>query len=562
MKQEKIILISPNISKEYHLSQGVLILGTILEAFFKVFILDIGVLKIKSKQFNQNKLIKHILSLNPSVVTFSTMSNNILEFINLSKEIKSLNSNIKIVFGGPYASLTGASLLKTYNFIDIICLGESETYFLELIKNIRNIENLKSIKGIIFRYNNKIYNNGFTNQILDLNNIKKNYYLISHIQKLSLWEIEIGRGCPYNCYFCSSKTFWQRTFRLKKLNNILNSIKFIQKEFKNNNFCFTHDSFTSDKKFIIDFCKLIISNKLFINWECSSRLDLISEDLLSYMINSGCKSIFFGIETGSEKLQKIIGKNLSIIQIKENIKLIKKYNLETPVFSFIFGFPEETEKDFHETLNLIEYIWNIGFDFIQLHLCSFLPGTEIYQKYKNELFFSKNIISDISEYHNYNKKNYIEIEKHKDLFCHLYNYNSTVRTKYVYMPILIRMVNNSFFSLTLHVLRKIYNNNFQKLYSELLKDNEETFKKIYFMSISKDFKTYIKQNLIFLEILDRYFQSKKLPYFLTNIFKEDIYTLLNIAHDPLNFDYVKKNKKIIATLSLEDIEIFFKDNNI
>ena len=120
-----------------------------------------------------------------------------------------------------------------------------------------------------------------------------------------------------------------------------------------------------------------------IKWGCSSRIDTIDDELLNIMSRAGCNTIFFGVESGSQRMQKILKKNLDLNIMDKLIASLKKYNIE-PIFSFIYGFPREKPADIEMTLDLYYKIYeayrNNFFKrkaFIQLHKLMFLPGTDI-----------------------------------------------------------------------------------------------------------------------------------------------------------------------------------------
>ena len=157
-------------------------------------------------------------------------------------------------------------------------------------------------------------------------------------------NIETGRGCPYNCTFCSTKTFWNRKVRLKSIDRLINEIKYYDNNYSINNFGFIHDLFTARKQHIMEFCKKLVDLRLNINWTCDTRADTLDEEIVKLMAKAGCNRITLGVETGSDRMQQIINKNLTISKIKETIKLLDKYNIKMKI-CVMYGFPEEEERD-------------------------------------------------------------------------------------------------------------------------------------------------------------------------------------------------------------------------
>ena len=146
--------------------------------------------------------------------------------------------------------------------------------------------------------------------MLDLQQLHKfNYDLVPYMHELDQIDIEGGRGCPFSCVFCSTKTFWKSNFRLKENMILIREIGELKNKYDIRRFNIVHDLFTANKSKIIEFCDLVIENQLDIVWGCSARIDTIDEDIAMRLKWSGCDQIYFGIETGSMRMQKLINKN-------------------------------------------------------------------------------------------------------------------------------------------------------------------------------------------------------------------------------------------------------------
>lgn len=188
--------------------------------------------------------------------------------------------------------------------------------------------------------------------------------------------IDAGRGCPFACVFCSTKTFWNRRYRLRNIDDVLDEINHVRNLFGEKIYSFSHDLFTADKTRIIEFCDKIDTLPFKIKWTCSSRIDCINENLIDRMIRSGLVAIYYGIETGSQSMQRRINKNLNIDRCREIVSYSIKQRISV-VVSFICGFPDETVEDFEETLRLMMAFLEQGAD-VQIHRLQFEPGTKLY----------------------------------------------------------------------------------------------------------------------------------------------------------------------------------------
>lgn len=303
----------------------------------------------------------HIINLNPKVISFYTICNTYHITIILSKRIKELNPNIRIVFGGPQATLTANDTMNSCKWVDAIGIGEGEKTIINIINFLISNDVKKCKSGIVYRKDNKVINLHQENIIPDLDKLPLiDYSDILDNNNITQISLDVGRGCPFSCKFCSTKTFWKRKFRLKSCDRIIKEIMDIKK--KNNNikfFRFEHDLFTADRTKIIDFCNKILDMKINIKWSCSARIDTLDELMIEKMYTAGCREIFLGIESGSSRIQQIINKNLDLKYAFDIIEIIKKYDIFLTT-SFMYGFPEEELIDVDKTLIFIIKLIRLG----------------------------------------------------------------------------------------------------------------------------------------------------------------------------------------------------------
>lgn len=257
---------------------------------------------------NMEEMCDYILNLHPTIVAFSTMSSSHHVAIALSQRLKEKNSIIKIIFGGPQASLVALPTMEAYPFIDLIAIGEGEGNIVEITDALLNNKSLSNIKGIIYRNQGMLHIKEGKNLIGDLDELPMIDYSSMDLEREKLISLDIGRGCPYQCIYCCTKTFWKQKYRLKSVDRIIQEIEYIMERYKKKSFIFQHDLFTLDKKKVEQFCNTLIERKLSISWACSARVDTLNEKLIQLMHQAGCKKIFLGIETGSARMQKVLKK--------------------------------------------------------------------------------------------------------------------------------------------------------------------------------------------------------------------------------------------------------------
>ena len=161
--------------------------------------------------------------------------------------------------------------------------------------------------------------------------------LLHHADGASL---ELGRGCPFACTFCSTNDFFRRNFRLRTPERVIADMRTIAAKYGIRSFALVHDMFTVDRRKVAGFCDAMIASGEGFQWSCSARTDCVDEQLLALMASAGCRGIFYGIEAGSVRMQKIIDKHLDPARAEEVIDLTEQLGMRTTV-SLITGFPKK-----------------------------------------------------------------------------------------------------------------------------------------------------------------------------------------------------------------------------
>lgn len=328
---------------------------------------------------NFEYLADYILSNNPEVVGFSTIADTFDVTVRLAAEIRRKSNLVKIMMGGPQASALAIEIMNAYSFVDLIYIGEGEIGMLPALEYLVFNEKEEALVNVVYRKNRRIVVSQVRNEFVDLNSLPIVEY--NDNSDYSMIELEIGRGCPFNCYFCSTNRFWKQHFRIKSIERMIEEIKYYLRKFGNKKtYSFTHDIFTYNRNYVLQLCSRIEEEGLKFRWGCSARADTLDEKVLKAMYKAGCRRIFIGVESGSPYMQKIMRKNLDLEKLMEVLEMMKRIGFQARL-SFIYDFPEERKEDFEQTLNLISKIkLKYGFTSM-LGRCTFYPQTDLYLKY-------------------------------------------------------------------------------------------------------------------------------------------------------------------------------------
>lgn len=373
-------------------------------------------------------IAERVEELNPRIVSFYCRCDVYHIVLSVSREIKIRRPDMTILFGGPQSEVIARETLKHFPCVDYICCGEGETTIFPLVRSILSGHPDISVDGLAYtRDDGTIIQNKLPRLIDDNYTIDYNYYQFiprAVIENSIQTTIEVGRGCPFDCSFCSSKLFWKRKFRLRAIDDILGEVRYIYETYGLKVMRFEHDIFTADKRRLRTFCERLIESGMPISWGCSSRADTVDDETILLMRKAGLKNIYFGIETGSERMQSIIHKELNIEKSKRILQSCLDVGVEVTA-SFMYGFPQETEDDVRDTLNLMCDLLDMGIQRVQAHLVDFLQGTELFDEYKNQLVFDS-MVSNIATQFGISECGFIQ--EQPDIFSAFFNYPSELRS--------------------------------------------------------------------------------------------------------------------------------------
>ena len=211
----------------------------------------------------------------------------------------------------------------------------------------------------------------------------------------------------------------------------MEDIRFFHNKFGIKSFWFTHDAFTANMELVEKLCDYIIDEDLDITWKCTTRIDRIDRDLILKMKRAGLVQIELGVETGSDRMQKIINKNLRLNTIDSNIQFLLEQKIAVSLF-FMYGFPEETEQDLFDTVQLSLDLLDRGIKHVSMSFCRFNPTTQITEDCFDKLVLNPNIDSLFRDVYAYTDE-FEVIAKHKPLFTYYYNLDTELRQKYQYL---------------------------------------------------------------------------------------------------------------------------------
>ncbi|MEM2967753.1 MAG: radical SAM protein [Candidatus Bathyarchaeia archaeon] len=315
--------------------------------------------------------------------------------IRVAETAKEVNPDILTVVGGPHVSAVPLQFMEEARSVDIAVVGEGEYTMPEIVQFYAGTRKISDVKGIVYRENGKVKQNPVRPFIKNLDELPyPAYHLVNMEQYLNPSRIEYrsfkdraismvtSRGCPFNCNFCAVHLHMGRAFRAHSAGYVVDHIAYVVDKYRVKTIFFEDDNLTFDLKRFEEICDKIIERGIRFKWETPNgiRADYLTFELLKKMKRSGCRSVFFGIESGDQYiLDNVIDKRLDLKKVIEVAKMCKSVGISTAAF-YIIGFPGEKKEHMLRTVKLalrLKREYDVG---MLLHVATPSLGTRLHRE--------------------------------------------------------------------------------------------------------------------------------------------------------------------------------------
>ena len=317
------------------------------------------------KEFQPNYLVANIAT--------PTFQSDMMA-VKLAKEI--IPSICTIVKGAPFLTYNTNTIYEN-PFIDYVIMGEAELTLKDILDGVPNCD----ILGICYRENFQPVKNDKRPFIEDLNILP---FPARHLVDNSIYKrpdngkvqavVKVARGCPFHCFFCLATPVSGAKVRTRSPENILAELKECVEKYNIKNFLFWSDIFNFNREWTLELCQKIIESGLKITWSSNTRADTMDDEMAKIMYKSGCRLVSIGVESGSQKMLDNIGKKITLDDIRNTVKILKKNKIKIYNY-FVIGLPWETEETVEET---IKFAIELDSNFISFYTATPLPGTKYF----------------------------------------------------------------------------------------------------------------------------------------------------------------------------------------
>lgn len=369
---KRILLIDPpGLIESFNAGIGY-IAGTLKKKGYEVKALDFN-----NDKTNQDIRLEQALREGFNVIGLSIKSNTVAPSVKIAEKCRTIRNDILIVAGGPEVTVEGARFLDENPVFDYAFLGEAEESILQFLRFMEGDATVDSVNGLCYRKDGKVMTN-HSHVPQDLDTIPfPDYYVFDTFGKRNLsYPLVTSRGCPYDCTYCCVKIISGKKFRARSALNVVDELELVQHKYGFNDFVVIDDTFTQNIDRAKDICREILARKVNYTWHCFNgiRADRLDEELLDLMKESGCKDIWFGVESLVPDVFNLIRKGETTEDVINAINMTNRKNIRVSSF-FIIGLPGSTYKKDMETLRQAK-----GLGILSTHwgLANPIPGTALW----------------------------------------------------------------------------------------------------------------------------------------------------------------------------------------
>lgn len=346
----------------------------------------------------------------PLAIGLSVLTGPVInEALKISRGARSRFSDIKIIWGGLHPTLFPRYILGEGS-VDFIIRGEGEEPLLLLIGSLIKGKFDKSIPNLGYKEGGKIFINPISSNLIDLNlspmpawdlvNVPK--YIANRFFASRILTMNTSRGCTFKCAFCFNQGLPHQRWRALNAEKMYEQLMYLKDTYGINGVQFYEDSFDTDRDRVKDFCRLMIDNRTRVNWSHFSNIVYCNEEMLRVEKAANCKYIEYGIESGSDRILKMLNKKQTVEMIAKAFATCKKVGIKTAAL-FMIGCPTETMKELRETIDLVERLP------AHILICTIYrpyPGTPLHDYcVKNKNFHVPDLLEEQGEFYKFSHMN-------------------------------------------------------------------------------------------------------------------------------------------------------------
>ena len=340
--------------------------------------IEVNIIDACALELDWKDIADELKSNSPGLIAITALTPTIGKALETANFAKKTCPDAMIVMGGYHPTFNYKEILE-HECVDVVIIGEGENTLLDLVRTVEKGGDLNDVKGLAF-------DDVLTPKrplIKDLDELPlparhllpmESYKLLNMETRMS--TMITSRGCPMQCSFCSSAALHGHKLRLRSVDKILDEMEYLVNELNVETIAFMDDTFTLNKKRVLEICEGIKERNIDVLWGCTARVDTLNSDVLRRMGDAGCITIFMGVESADQQMLDNVNKQTTIEKIKNAFEISRREKIRT-IASVVLGMPGDTHESIKKTINFVK---ELNPSYAIFSLATPYPGTKFYQQ--------------------------------------------------------------------------------------------------------------------------------------------------------------------------------------
>ncbi len=337
---------------------------------------EVDVIDCQASRFSFEDFKRELSKRKSDIVGITSTTLTYKSALHIAEIAKEINPSCSTVLGGCHVTFWDVEALEECPQLDVVVRKEGENTMIELVERLEAGKDFHDVLGVTYRKDGKVVKNPDRPYMENLDSLPfpaHHLWPLNRLRKYGkvIFPLMTSRGCVYWCEFCSAVRMFGRKYRMRSPKNVVDELEYLHNTYGAKDFTFYDDAFTVDQSRVETICRDIHSRNLQIKWDCGTRVDMVTKDLLQKMKDAGCIAVWFGVEAGSQRVIDAMGKGFTPNRTKKAFRLAQEVGLMT-IASVVLGFPGETRESAWETINFVE---KIKPDDVGYYIATPYPGT-------------------------------------------------------------------------------------------------------------------------------------------------------------------------------------------
>lgn len=349
--------------------------------------IEVQVLDCSIFSYDDIEIAKRVIQSGCTIFAMGALYPMIKEVERICGIIRAVVPKATIILGGSLPTPMPEFVLRRTH-ADIATIGEAEITIVEVMSALAGLKDLSAVKGIAHIRDGEFLDNG--KPVLPRKVSKeevgwpaRDVFPIEHYirapkfypygENERLLTISTGRGCPYACDFCFRVT----SYRIREFDEMFDEMEDLIDRYKLDGFYIIDDLMMLSEHKVKAFCEGILNRGLKIRFNCTGRVNTVTPEIIKLLKEAGCIAIFYGIESGNEKVLETMSKKTNLAQVHEAIRLTKEVGIYCE-YGIMFGQPEEDRDSLRDSVELVKKLSYGEYRTQKIFGCVPFPGSGLY----------------------------------------------------------------------------------------------------------------------------------------------------------------------------------------